>query len=214
MATLAGIYRIGASRVLDYAGYCAFPGNRELESFGMSARTPDMPDCRAFELEALDTHADWIGRLDIAWPTPHQNGWRWAKGGVFAVEAISEESRFAQGMPNWQDLILNWTELKALPSSWQLRLAQCRGVYYIYDTERRAGYIGSAAGSDNILGRWRDYAATGHGGNRELRTSDPSNLRFSILQLTSPDLSASEVVALEDNWKLRLHTREFGLNRN
>lgn len=58
------------------------------------------------------------------------------------------------------------------------------------------------------------YATTGHGGNRELRASNPANLRFSILQLTSPDLPAGQVVALEDSWKQRLHTREFGLNRN
>lgn len=213
-ATLAGIYRIGSSQVLDYARYCAFPGNRELEAYGMSERSPNMPDCRAFNLEALDIHADWTGRLVIAWPTPHQNWWRWAKGGTFAVEAIAEESRFALSMPDWHDLILNWTELQALPRSWQLRLAQWRGVYFIFDAERRAGYVGSAAGSDNILGRWRDYATTGHGGNRELRASDPANLRFSILQLTSPDLPAGELVALEDSWKQRLHTREFGLNRN
>ena len=60
----------------------------------------------------------------------------------------------------------------------------------------------------------RAYAATGHGGNRELRSSEPVNLRFSILQLTTSDLEVGEVVALEDSWKQRLHTREFGLNRN
>jgi len=39
-------------------------------------------------------------------------------------------------------------------------------------------------------------------------------LRFSILQRTSPDLEAADVIALGANWKERLHAREFGLNRN
>ena len=87
-------------------------------------------------------------------------------------------------------------------------------TYLIYDVERRAGYVGSACGQDNIIGRWRAYAETGHGGNKELRDSDPANLRFSILERTSPDLSGEDIVALEGSWKKRLHTREFGLNRN
>jgi len=45
-------------------------------------------------------------------------------------------------------------------------------------------------------------------------TSVPADLRFSILQRTSPDMETAEVVELEASWKARLHTREFGLNRN
>jgi hypothetical protein len=72
----------------------------------------------------------------------------------------------------------------------------------------------SAYGTDNILGRWRSYAQTGHGGNLELRKSQSTDLRFSILQRTSPDLEAADINALEASWKERLHTRQFGLNRN
>ena len=62
--------------------------------------------------------------------------------------------------------------------------------------------------------RWQGYARTGHGGNVDLRSSSPADLRFSILQRTSPDMEAADVVALEASWKARLHTRAFGLNRN
>lgn len=101
-----------------------------------------------------------------------------------------------------------------LPPPWSTILAQWRGVYFVYDTKRQAGYVGSACGAENILGRWLDYARSGHGNKRELRASDPNDLRFSILQRTSPDLDLQEIVALEATWKERLHTREFGLNRN
>jgi len=75
-------------------------------------------------------------------------------------------------------------------------------------------YVGSACGQDNIIGRWRAYADSGHGGNKELRHNNSANLLFSILELTSPALGLDAVLALEANLKKRLHTREFGPNRN
>ncbi len=213
-ATFAGVWRIENSQELDYEGYCNFPGNAELERLGMSGRTPDMPDCLAFDLESLGHYAEWVGRLTIKWPMPYQQWYRWAANGQFSIASIDPESRFVRGMPDWQDLVLTWSELETLPSSWGTVLGQWRGIYYIHDTARNAGYVGSAYGQDNLLGRWRAYARTGHGGNKELRNSAPSDLRFSILQRTSPDMDATDVIALEASWKARLHTREFGLNRN
>lgn len=213
-ATFAGIYRIGPSKVLDHAGYCAFPGNSELAELGLSGRAPDMPDCRAFELDLLEHYRDWVGRLTITWPKPYQNWWRWAGRGSFPVQTIESECRFKRDIPQWRDLVLSWNELRCIPASWKAFLASWRGIYLIHDCERRSGYVGSAGGSDNILGRWLGYAATGHGGNRELRKSNPDALRFSILERTSPDLDLAELVALENSWKERLHTREFGLNAN
>jgi hypothetical protein len=89
-----------------------------------------------------------------------------------------------------------------------------RGIYYIVDPSDGRGYVGSAYGTDNILGRWLSYGVPGHGGNKELRKRDPSNFQFSILQRVSPDMQADEVIQLEQTWKTRLHTREFGLNEN
>lgn len=213
-ATFAGIYAIGEWQRLDHEGYRQFPGNAELEALGMSGRTPDQPECLAFELDPVDRCRDWIGRLIITWPKPYQTWWRWAHRARFEVRAITPESRFVRGIPDWKDLVLSWAELQVLPSSWQAALEQWRGIYLIYDTRRGASYVGSAYGADNILGRWRSYARTGHGGNRELRSSSFDSFRFSILQRTSPDMEPQDIIALEWSWKLRLHTREFGLNAN
>jgi hypothetical protein len=213
-ATFAGMYGIGESKVLDLEGYRSFPGNSELEELGMTGRSGDMPDCLGFELEPLPHYLDWVGRLTITWPKPYQQWWRWGGRGEFPVATIEAESRFVRGMPDWKELVLRWTELGCLPTTWKAALAQWRGVYLIYDTARGAGYVGSACGSENLLGRWTDYAKSGHGGNRDLRDSEPADLMFSILQLTSPDLEPVDVIALENSWKARLHTREFGLNAN
>lgn len=213
-ATFAGLYRIGSHEVLDHAGYIDLPGNRELMALGMTGRTPDMPDCLAFDLEPVDLHGAWIGRLTIQWPKPYQQWWRYAERGTFEVLTIEAESRFVPQMPDWQDIVLNWQELQNLPASWQSSLSEWRGIYLIYDTTRRASYVGSAYGADNIHGRWQDYARNGHGGNTDLKNSSPADLRFSILQRTSPDLDPAAIIEIEASWKKRLHSREFGLNRN
>lgn len=213
-ATFAGLYEIGTWSTLDAAGYGAFPGNEELVALGMGGRSPDMPDCLAFDLDPLGHFEEWTGRLTIQWPRPYQKWWRWGASGQFPVLTIEAESRFVRSMPNWQEIILTHAELQSLPSSWKSALSQWRGIYFVYDTNRQAGYVGSAYGSENILGRWQDYARSGHGGNKELKSSAAKDLRFSILQRTSPDLDAEAIVALEASWKQRLHTRDFGLNRN
>lgn len=94
-------------------------------------------------------------------------------------------------------------------------LSQWRGVYYIFDTSDGKGYVSSAYGEGNLLGRWLNYAVRGHGGNSLLRERDPRKFRFTILQLVSSDLDAHDVIRLEGSWKHRLHTRSlYGLNEN
>jgi hypothetical protein len=102
-----------------------------------------------------------------------------------------------------------------MPGTWRAALQQWRGVYLIFDRSDGMRYVGSAAGHDNLLGRWQNYMATGHGNNRLLRHRDPASFTFSILQRVSPDMNPADVVAIETGWKLRLHTLDpHGLNLN
>ena len=118
-------------------------------------------------------------------------------------------------MPAWDAINLSWDELRVIPGSWETVLSQWRGIYYIYDEAEGKGYVGSAYGDTNVLGRWLHYAKSGHGGNVLLRRCDPKTLRFTILQRVSPDMDASDVIRLEGTWNKRLHTRSpFGLNDN
>ena len=211
-AVFAGLWRIGGHTELDQAGYRAFPGNAELMGYGMHSDRSDEAII-AFDLEPMDALSAGAGALTVGW-SPGQAWARWADRNSFPVLELARESRFVRAMPSWRDLILTFDELRSLPRRWADELGRWRGVYYIYDTARRSGYVGSAYGEENIGGRWRAYAATGHGGNVELRASDPASLRFSVLQITEHDLSAADVVRLEGSWKERLFSREFGLNRN
>jgi hypothetical protein len=76
------------------------------------------------------------------------------------------------------------------------------------------GYVGAAYGKENILGRWLNYSASGHGCNKKLKARRPENFRFTILQRRSPDMEQNEVCQLEANWKDRLHICEWGFNYN
>jgi hypothetical protein len=212
-ATLAGLFAIKGWEVLPADAYWDFPGNAELGALGLSSGPQAGRDMLAFNLDPVVEFDRFIGRLVIGWP-PGQSWARWAGSSSYPIRSISDESQFVSAMPHWRDIRLEWAELGALPRSWRAALTQWRGVYYIYDVARAAGYVGSAYGVDNLYGRWTGYAATGHGGNKRLRESRPENLRFSILELTAPSADPTDVIALEGNWKQRLSTREFGLNEN
>jgi hypothetical protein len=213
-ALFVGIYSVVDSRRISIPDFWKVSQVRKLKAFGINGpaegRSPLWFDLR------LSAHLDRLkGRLIVDWPGIERSWWRWADRNHFAVHAICEESLLVRPMPDWHALTLSWQELQVLPASWKNRLQQWRGIYFIFDRSARMGYVGSACGGDNLLGRWKDYAATGHGGNRLLRNCDPENFSFSILQRVSPDMERDEINRLESSWKDRLHTRApMGLNDN
>ncbi len=100
-------------------------------------------------------------------------------------------------------------------------MSSVNGVYLVADTQSGEQYVGSAYGRGGILGRWRAYVLTGgHAGNDALvellrkRPSRAGKLVFSVLQIMPATATAEDVIAVEGQWKRKLLTREFGLNRN
>ena len=159
--------------------------------------------------------ASWKGKLIVKWPLPELSWWRRAHRNKFPILAILEESALVSAMPEWDNIVVKWEVLSVLPMRWKSALSEWRRIYYICDTSDGKGYVGSAYGDTNLLGRWQTYAALGHGGNALLRKRDPQHFRFSILQRVSPDTDARAVIRLEGTWKDRLHTRSpHGLNDN
>ena len=173
------------------------------------------PSVLWFDLKLQNFYADWKGKLVIHWPPPERSWWRLAHRNEMPVLAVLEESALDAEMPTWEDICLTWEQLKVLPKPWKSKLSEWRAIYYIFDVSDGKGYVGSAYGGTNLLGRWLGYAARGHGGNILLRQREPKHFRFSILQRVSPDLDAADVIRLEATWKERLHTRApCGLNDN
>lgn len=212
-AHFVGIYNVGETNYLSNKSYWKIPENIALRKHGMS-KSALRDGILWFDLQITPIFSEWQGRLVIEWSGPERAWYRRAHKNKFRVDAILDVSTFNEEMPDWQVLTLSWTELQSLPRKWATALSQWRGIYMIFDNSDGKHYIGSAYGKDNILGRWQNYAASGHGGNKALKTRDPNNFMFSIIQRVSPDLEPEEVIQIEATWKTRLHSRDFGLNEN
>jgi len=213
-ALFVGLYSISGSKPLTREEYWQVPACIELKAFGMKAWEARKAG-RWFDLRLTGFYCQWKGKLVVGWPGPEHAWWRRAHRNEFPVLAVLEDSALDGPIPEWHAINLTWEELGVLPKRIKVKLCEWRGIYYILDTSDGKGYVGSAYGESNLLGRWQDYAAKGHGDNRLLRRRDPRNFRFTILQRPSPDMEKGDVEQLEASWKRRLHTRApHGLNGN
>jgi hypothetical protein len=206
-AQFVGLYRIGKSKPLTEKQFWKVPAYVELKAFNLRGFIDDRPAIQWFELEPTDFYATWKGKLTISWPPPERSWWRRAHRNDMPVLALLEESLFNSAIPEWDAINLSWDELSVLPARWKTVFGQWRGIYYIHDTSDGKAYVGSAYGQNNLMGRWLNYASSGHGGDSQLLKRDPKNFRFSILQRVSPDMSQEDVMNLENSWKQRLHSR-------
>ena len=215
-ALFVGVYKVNSYKPVSFDEYWNVPENERLRSLGMrswsSERDRPLPILR-FDLQVEEALQEWKGKLVLDWP-PGRTWIRRAERNGFTIKAILEDSVLDKGMPAWNQLVLAWAELHSLPQNWIAALKQWRGIYFIHDSADGKGYVGSACGDENIYGRWMNYAASGDGGNKLLRARKPQSFRFSVLQLVSQDMESEKVIAVENSWKDRLHTREFGLNLN
>jgi GIY-YIG catalytic domain len=213
-ALFIGLYKRGDWRTLQPKDFKTVPGKEELsQRYGENwSRQPET----VFDLNLQPFYERWKGKLIIEWPGAQISWWRWSARNVLPVYAVLEQSFLDEEMPSWENLVLTWDELQVLPSNWQDALKHWRGVYLIFDQKDGKFYVGSAYGHENMLGRWQNYRATGHGGNKELRRRNlPSTFQFSILQRVSPDMPPEEVIQVETTWKKRLHTYvPVGMNEN
>jgi hypothetical protein len=219
-ALFVGLYSVNGWKQITHKQFWRIPANVELRKFGSKEFMQESPRSSIlwFDLVLMSSfYSDWKGKLIVGWPGPERAWHRWAhkpENGM-SVLAILNDSAFDGAMPEWNQIDFSWEELSVLPTKWKSILSQWRGIYYIFDTSDGKGYVGAAYGNMNLLGRWKGYAAHGHGGNRLLRQRDPRHFRFTILQRVSPDMDVGDVVRLETTWKERLHTRQpHGLNDN
>lgn len=216
-ALFVGLYAVSSTQTMTREQYWGKKAYRELKSLGMKGITEDSQQSSLlwFELSLSDFYAAWKGKLIVGWPGLERSWYRWADRNKIPVFAITKDSQLVNNMRDWKDINFKWNELRTLPSQWKADLSQWRCIYYIFDTSDGKGYVGSAYGKHNLLGRWMDYAARGHGENKLLLDRDPSNFQFTILERVSPDMSSTDIQDLEKSWKERLHTRQpHGLNAN
>jgi len=220
-ALFVGLYKRTGQKPLTRKQFWMVPANIEMrEKYKLKGFSDDEKRTSVlwFDLEPVkDFYPNWKGKLVIDWPEPAIAWCRRADKptNLFPIHAILDDNALEGKLARWDELVLSWDLLELMPNKLKSKLSEWRGIYYIYDTFDRKGYVGSASGEENLLQRWTGYASTGHGGNKLLRSRSPKTFLFSILQRMDPDAKPSEVARLETSWKLRLHTRSpSGLNEN
>ena len=176
-----------------------------------------------FNLEKLDILKDFENRLIIDWGKSTRS---WHQNGTNKKEIVAIQPEKKYPFTGYDNIILSYSKLNeiisesALYSDWHTALSAVKGIYLITDRKSGMQYVGSAYGENGILGRWKEYVETKHGENKkliELLNEDPDrykSFQFSILQVLAPNVRADEVISIENKYKDKLLTREFGLNEN
>ncbi|PYL06855.1 MAG: hypothetical protein DME33_12420 [Verrucomicrobia bacterium] len=141
------------------------------------------------------------------------------------VSEIREEKLSIADFPGFNGVRLSFEMLASIirqdNPSWRAALASIAGVYVVVDRTTGKQYVGSACGGVGLWQRWSNYAATGHGGNKELREvlkqrgiEHAYKFRFSLVEVCDINASDEYILSRESHWKDALLTREFGLNCN
>lgn len=165
---------------------------------------------RTLRLEALSDH---IGRLSINWGSGTRS---WVQIAGQQDKPVVELLRaFVEpAFPGFSRFIARLSEVETLPAGWIETLRASRGIYLLTCPRTHEQYVGSASGAGGFWGRWRAYFAGGHGGNEGLKSRNPSDYQVSILEVVGSAATVEEIHDLESLWKVKLQSREMGLNRN
>lgn len=173
-----------------------------------------LADYELYRLNRIDALDEYVGRVVVAWDKKKSR--QWAQRADRQNKQIVELwDRFVEpSFPGYDRFVEQLSDIEALPADWRGALAAAKGVYLLTCPRTFEQYVGSACGGRGFFGRWLDYARDTHGGNVALKSRDPSDYRVTILQVAgSADLEET-IFAMESLWKVKLQSREMGLNRN
>ena len=173
----------------------------------------DVSGLHFYELELISKLTDYRGRLVVKWG----EGYRaWVQRAAVKDKPVIEIRRTVSDppFPGFLDFCESLSGLTAVPQSWRVALSAVGGVYLLTSPERREQYVGSAHGVSGFWGRWENYVASGHGGNRRMREIPAGDYHVTVLEVASSTTSVTDLIDMENRWKRKLLTRKFGLNAN
>ena len=180
-----------------------------------------------YETELVGGQDNLIGRVIVQYAKPFRNSYVAYEtcGNELQVVELRKEKARISSFPGYKSVLLNKQELDVVISqnleSWRAALSSVSGVYVIVDRSNGKQYVGSASGEGGIWVRWCQYSASGHGGNKELKSllqqetqAHAAQFQFSILEVCDLAYSKEQVLARESHWKNALCSREHGMNSN
>lgn len=176
-----------------------------------------------FDLERTEILEDMVGRLIIDWGKATR-AWHQKATTEKPVLAIQASQRMI--FTGYENFILTYDELKEIVEdstvyeNWHTALSSVYAIYLITDRTNGKQYIGSAYGQGGLLARWSCYVDSKHGNNKgvkEVICNYPDrykDFQFSILQILPKTITEDEVIKLESLYKMKLLTKEYGMNEN
>ena len=140
----------------------------------------------------------------------------------FIVKEILPSSLDKDLFPGYDKVNITWETMKRVleKDTWKTALENQKGVYLITDISNGKKYVGSAYGEFMILGRWKAYIRSGHGGNIGLKKLTfeyiQRNFSYSILEIYKSSTNDQLIIEREGWWKEVLLSRQeqFGYNEN
>ncbi|MDX9745062.1 MAG: GIY-YIG nuclease family protein [Syntrophales bacterium] len=166
-----------------------------------------------YDLAFQDALSDLKGRLIIDWG-PAKLAWI-ERADLRNKDVLELRAKFKEPeFPGFLNFIEPLSKLEKLPKGWIVALSCTKGVYLLTCPKTKEQYVGSATGTAGFYQRWQEHAQTGHGGDVALKSREPSDYHVSILEVAGTSSTEGDIRKMETRWKLKLKSREMGLNRN
>lgn len=173
------------------------------------------------DLERIKAFEHLEKRIVIDWGFP-ANSWHqyYDKEKKARLEEYIQKQGKVPLFGSYLDVNLNHAQLQLVVHhpDWVTMLKEVNCIYCILDASNGRLYVGSTYNHQGILGRWVQYAATGHGGDMDLVKKGEvyckANLKWSILETLPLNISAHDAIERETLWKEKLGVRRFGYCNN
>ena len=177
----------------------------------------DFQELSGFELVKERIVIDW--KSPVMWHQYYENEMK-----VVRIDRGLTENHIPV-FKSFEDVVLDYNQLKRIfetnNAEWKSKLESCNGIYMILDKKCGRQYVGSTYNRDGIWGRWKQYAETGHGGDKDLKPllADDSNyaskyFQWCILETLPLKILDEHAIDRESLYKRKFGTREFGYNNN
>lgn len=189
----------------------------------------DIYDGVNYEGEELAEYLQYYGRVIVKFHKTAQTQGMYYSTVCDELEVLQILPSTFDGeeFPGYDNVRLSFSQLASIlerkKQSWIAALENQKAVYLITDKHTGKLYVGSATSdSGMLLQRWRNYAANGHGGNKELLALVDKkgfdyvkqNFQYSILENYNAKIDDHVVLERESWWKETLQSRQFGYNSN
>jgi hypothetical protein len=178
-----------------------------------------------YDLTLEPGQEEMIGRVVVHHRRTNRASYPWydAVAHKFELVELLREKMTVSEFPGFKNICISYSRLKLITRldlpSWRGALEHAQGIYVITDTKGGKHYVGKADGKSGLWQRWSEYAATGHGGNKQLRrlltehgAGYAENFQLSIIEIVDAAASEAEVSRREEHWMRALDTRRHGLN--